>query len=318
MLPWLGWLFLLAALTGCDGPGRPEIPLRPEADPVPVALGGDTLSRPLVLAGVGFDAPETVLYDERADVYLVSNVGGGPWAEDGDGFVSRVSPDGRVLALKWIDGAAEGVQLDGPKGMAFRGDSLLVADIEALRVFDRRTGRFLGSHAIMDPGLNDVAVGPDGTVWVSSLGPGPDGGGTEPDSTAPVGGVYRLASGTLALWASGPRLARPDGIEADGAGLLVAPFASDVVYRLGRDGEPRPLARMPAGRLDGLLLLPDGSLLVSSWQGRAVYRLDRAGGVAVVAAGLESPAQIGWDRRRGRLLVPLLQRNEVRIHPAVR
>src|SRR5688572_4434899 len=47
---------------------------------------------PVVVAGAGFATPESVLYDAESDVYLVSNVNGGPTAADGNGFISRVDP----------------------------------------------------------------------------------------------------------------------------------------------------------------------------------------------------------------------------------
>ncbi|HSN57605.1 MAG TPA: hypothetical protein VLT32_23245, partial [Candidatus Sulfomarinibacteraceae bacterium] len=61
--------------------------------------------------GVGFATPESVLHEPVSDVYLVSNINGSPTGVDGNGFISRLAPDGAVLELKWIDGEAEGVTL---------------------------------------------------------------------------------------------------------------------------------------------------------------------------------------------------------------
>ena len=47
---------------------------------------------------------------------------------DGNGFISRLRPDGTVLTLKWIDGNKEGVTLNAPKGMALHGDRLYVTE----------------------------------------------------------------------------------------------------------------------------------------------------------------------------------------------
>ena len=73
-------------------------------------LGAGT-AMPRTIEGVGFQTPESVLYDARADVYLVSNINGNPTGVDGNGFISRVTPSGRVT-VKWIDGAAPGVTLN--------------------------------------------------------------------------------------------------------------------------------------------------------------------------------------------------------------
>jgi hypothetical protein len=89
----------------------------------------------------GFETPESVVPDPVQDWYLVSNVGAGnPAALDGNGFISKVSPGGSVLDLTWIQSGVQGVTLNGPKGLALHGEGLYVADVDTLRVFDRRNG----------------------------------------------------------------------------------------------------------------------------------------------------------------------------------
>ena len=125
------------------------------------------------LRNVGFRTPECVIHDVDRDVYLVSNINGNPGGKDGNGFISRVSPTGEVLALKWIDGAASGITLHAPKGMAIVGDRLYVADIDTLRVFDAATGA--SEESVRIPAavfLNDVSAAPDGTVYVSDTAVG--------------------------------------------------------------------------------------------------------------------------------------------------
>ncbi|MGH2396883.1 MAG: hypothetical protein ACRDFW_07825 [bacterium] len=77
------------------------------------AAGTASMAGPAPIIVQGFQTPESVLYDSRADVYLVSNINGpavprNVFAVDGNGFVSRVSPSGKVLGLKWIDGTKKG------------------------------------------------------------------------------------------------------------------------------------------------------------------------------------------------------------------
>lgn len=260
---------------------------------------------------VGFLTPESVLYDGQADVYLVSNINGAPFQKDDNGFISRISPDGSVLALKWIDGAAADVTLNAPKGMGVKGDTLFVADIDAVRLFSRTTGASLSSRDV--PGatfLNDLAVGPDGTVYVtdSGLKAGPQG-------FAPSGSdaVYRFdASGRPVAVAKDTMLGRPNGVMADQAGLVVVTFGSGEVYQLDvatakRTGLPKP----PGGSLDGVVRLGDGSLLVSSWDGKAVYR-SAGTGWTVAVDSVEAPADIGYDTKRQRVLIPLFTTNAVR------
>src|SRR5262245_49603124 len=59
----------------------------------------------------GLEAPESALPDPTGEVIYVSNVVGAPDAKDGNGYISRVSPDGKVLEQRWAVG------LDAPKGL---------------------------------------------------------------------------------------------------------------------------------------------------------------------------------------------------------
>jgi streptogramin lyase len=264
------------------------------------------------IQGAGLQTPESVFYDSDADVYLVSNINGSPVERDDNGFISRASPEGAIVALKWIDGAAANVTLNAPKGMGVKGDTLFVADIDAVRLFSRSTGAPLGSRPV--PGatfLNDVAVGPDGTVYVtdSGLKAGPQG-------FAPAGtdAVYRFdAAGRPVAVAKDTSLGRPNGVLADSAGLVVVTFGSGAAFRLDASGKRTDLAKPPAGSLDGVVRLADGSLLVSSWEGKAVYRLaPGAAGWSTAADSVESPADIGYDTKRQRVLIPLFTPSEVR------
>ena len=277
--------------------------------------GGEAGGGPITVSGVGFATPESVLHDWSADVYLVSNVNGSPLAKDGNGFISRLSPDGSVTELKWIDGAEDGVTLHAPKGMAYRRDTLFVADIDVVRLFDRTTGAPIGNWPV--PGstfLNDVAVGPDGTVYVTDSGfrAGPDGfvrSGTD--------AVYKSTQqGELVALVSGDALGGPNGIVVDGGRVLFVTFGSGRVHLVQREsGTISGLPSPSAGQLDGVVKVAEGEFLISSWEGQAVYRLGRGGLYTTEVDSVEAPADIGLDARRGRVLIPLFMVDEVLIHP---
>ncbi|HWO88771.1 MAG TPA: hypothetical protein VNL98_06440 [Gemmatimonadales bacterium] len=253
-----------------------------------------------------FRTPESVLYDAALDAYLVSNINGSPFERDDNGFISRLGTDGRVVELRWIDGADTAVTLHAPKGMAISGDTLFVADIDELRLFDRISGRPLGSRRVATARfLNDVTVGPDGTVYVTDTG-------LRPDFSVGPGYVFRFdrrgrAEGYLATESG------PNGIVADSSGVTVVMWNGEVMR-----GAARAWSRLPsvAAQLDGLVRLADGTLLASAWADSSVYRLAPSDTAWTrLVGGLPSPADIGFDTRRGRLLIPIFQGNRVEIRP---
>lgn len=291
-----------------------------------------------VVRDAGFRGPENLVYDAAADVYLVANVNGSPTALDGNGYVSRVAPDGRVLTLEWIRGGRGGVTLDAPMGLAIRGDTLAVADLAAVRFFDRRTGRALG--VVPTPGLrlNDLAFADDGSLWVTDTGPDRRvaNGVLQVDTSKDMDAVYRIVPadrgdaaagpggvvrGTVRVLARGLHLNRPDGVAAFAGGrALVTTFGDSVVERVGpADSSKDIVVRLPGGRVDGLRPAPGGGWLVSSWDARAVYRF-RAGdplrpALRPVLTGVTSPAGIAVDTRRGRLAVTSMQENALYLLP---
>lgn len=264
---------------------------------------------------VGFRSPESVLHDPTADVYLVSNINGSPLAKDGNGFISRLAPDGSVLDLKWIDGAAAGVTLNGPKGLSLKGDTLLVADIDAVRLFDRKSGAPIATWTVTGATfLNDVAVGPDGTVYVTDSGFRAGPAGFEPSGTD---AVHRFdPSGEHAVLVSGAALGGPNGILVDGNRVMFVTFGSGRVTLVQHeDGTISGLPAPEAGQLDGVVKTPSGAIFISSWEGGAVYRLLPGGLYTAEVAELDAPADIGFDAVRNRLLIPLFRDNEVLIVP---
>lgn len=291
------------AVAACDRPSQAD------DEPGAMATPAEEAPAALTIEG-GFATPESVLHDADADVYLVSNISGDPLAKDGDGFISRVRPDGTIEAARWVDGGAEGVTLHAPKGLALKGDTLFVADIDTVRAFHRTTGEPLGELGV--PGatfLNALAVGPDGTLYVTDTGFTT---GFEPSGTD---AVYAFREDVAEPIARGEALAHPNGIVVDGDAVVVVPFGASTVFRITGDGDLEVIGELPAGQLDGVVRLPDGSYLISSWEGQAVYRLHADGRVETAVDGVESPADIGYDARRERVLIPLFMQDRVEVRP---
>ncbi len=269
----------------------------------------------------GLDSPESAVYDPLTDAYLVSNIGGAipaaAFAKDGNGFISKIAPDGTVIDREWIGLGRNGVTLDAPKGLAIAGRSLFVADIDVVREFDRFTGEPLRTVAV--PGaqfLNDVARGPAGSVYVSDTAVVLSDDGTAFVPTE-ADAIYQVtADGQVLTTAKGPGLGSPNGLTVARSGqLLVAPLdGSKEVFTTNQNGERLNVRPTPVGQLDGLEELRDGSLIISSAESKSVFRLFRSGESTTLFSGPQV-ADLGIDRRRKRLLLPLLIDGALIIQP---
>jgi len=258
-----------------------------------------------VVQDVGFATPESVLHDTVHDLYLVANINGGATEKDGNGFISRLRPDGSIAALKWIDGLNAAVALDAPKGMALHEDALFVTDIDTVRAFDLESGQPLGNLTVPDAVfLNDIAAASDGTLYVTDSG----------DSHNP-GAIYRITGeGNVTRIAHGPEMKRPNGIAFDGAGhLVVVTMGARDVMTMTTEGGLLGRRQLDVGRLDGVMV-QDGAVLVSSWEGEAILRLPETGPAQVLLDHIVSPAAFDLDHKRMRLLVPLLTEDRVLFH----
>jgi sugar lactone lactonase YvrE len=276
------------------------------------AGGGATYAKVATVAG--FKTPESVKYDPDLDVYFVSNINGNPSQKDGNGFISRVRPDGTIDSLGFIEGGKKGVTLNAPKGMAVVGDTLVVADIDAVRMFNKRTGAPIASVELGKMKahfLNDVAVGPDGALYVTDTGIqfGPTGQTSHPGPDQ----IFRIAGRTPSVAVADSALEGPNGIAWDQANgrFVVGSFAgkSLLTWKPG-DAKAATLATGP-GQFDGVEVV-GGHLLASSWADSTVSRYD-AGREMKVVTGVPSPADIGVDTKRNRLLVPIFTGDRVEI-----
>jgi sugar lactone lactonase YvrE len=249
----------------------------------------------------GFATPESVLYDADNDRYLVSNINGSPLGKDNNGFISVLSPDGQVTTLKWIEGGKNKVTLDAPKGLALAKGVLYAADITVVRMFDAKSGAPKGEVPIAGSTfLNDLASSADGKVYVSDSGLKAGADGLAPTGTD---AVYVIEKGKAKPIAKSPELGGPNGLLVTDKGVIVVTFGSGEVYRLDEKGKKVDVSKPPAGALDGVVSLGD-SLLVSSWKGSAIFRGKLGGSFEVALADQKTPADIGYDTKRGRVLVP--------------
>ncbi|MDF1515501.1 MAG: hypothetical protein P1S60_16955 [Anaerolineae bacterium] len=252
-----------------------------------------------LLGEVGFSTPESVLYDPDADLYLVANINGGPSNQDGNGFISQVSPSGEIIELKWIDGNTEGVTLNAPKGMVLTAAGLYVADIDHVRLFDRVTGESIASFPVNGATfLNDLSADQAGLVYVSDSG---------------AGGIYEISpDGQVRDVVPSGGLQGPNGLAVWDEKLYVT---SGTGIHLVEQGNLTQVFSVPQGSLDGLVFLDNDQVLVSSWQASAVFLAGRDGSAIEVVNEVPAPADIGFDPTRGYILIPQFNDDQLDVRP---
>jgi hypothetical protein len=291
---------LAASLAACASAGPPAAATATDA------ATGATGIKPWFVRD-GFVAPEAVRYDPDQDVYFVGNWGRGPASDtDNNGYISRMKPDGQIETLKFIAGGTNHVVLHAPRGMYIVGDTLWVADADAVRGFNRRTGDKVANYDFsgFDRGfLNDVAADATGTVYVTDTGRNK---------------LYKVqGQGGPTVVMADSVLGAPNGITWDAANnrFIIVPFGG---YKGIRAWVPGTTTLTDAGmstgaKYDGVEVLSGGRVLVASQADTSLHLFSGTSGHAIIHT-LGPPADIAVDTKRNRVAVPVVAMNHVEIY----
>lgn len=229
-----------------------------------------------------FQSAESVVYDARREVLYVSSVNG--YQKNGLGYLSKVSLDGEMLARQWVTG------LNGPTGMAIRDDRLYVADLDEVVSVDLNTGRVHQLFPAPDenPGLNDIAVGPDGRIWVS---------GSFSQS------IYQLSKDKLVHWLYSPDFRDANGLYADHDELVLAGYH---LYRVSLADQSKTLWQPSAVLTDLESIESDGQggYFLTAIGARPLWHLTGSAKPVAVLTGETFFSDIEFSAAKQMLLVP--------------
>jgi sugar lactone lactonase YvrE len=253
----------------------------------------------------GFVAPEAVRYDPDQDIYFVGNWGtGSASATDNNGYISRMKPDGQIENMRFIAGGTNGVVLHAPRGMFIVGDTLWVADADAVRGFHRRTGAKLANvdFSGLDRGfLNDVAADATGTVYVTDTGRNK---------------LYKVTGGPTLVVADS-MLGGPNGITWDAANnrFIIVPYGGAHAIRAWVPGTTTltDVGTSTGAKFDGVEVLPGGRVLVASQADTSLHLFSAGSGHTIIHT-IGPPADIAVDTKRNRVAVPVVALNHVEIY----
>ncbi|MER9868702.1 SMP-30/gluconolactonase/LRE family protein [Mesorhizobium sp. M0136] len=250
----------------------------------------------------GLEQPESALFDAAGQRVIISNIVGNPGEADGNGYLSILSMDGKLVTQHWTDG------MDAPKGMAIAGGKLYVADIAHVRVVDLQSGKLASTIDVPNAVfLNDMTADASGKVYVT-------------DMLADT--IYRIDGDRLELFIKDAALASPNGIFADGGRLIVASWGKGIKPDFST-AEPGGLLSVDlatkavsplAGaenfaNLDGVVAI-GGSIYATAYMTGTLYRYKAGGTPQVVATFKPGSADIGTDGK-STIFVPLMNEGEV-------
>lgn len=272
----------------------------------PFVAGTPLAARDDIKTFGSFLAAESVSYDTQRDLYVVVNTGVPNATRANDGYVSLVNPDGTVNTLKWIQPAAantpsNGVTLNDPRGSDIENGLLYVADMDTVRMFDMATGQPKGERVIQGAQtLNDLEVARDGTIYVTDTG---------------TNKVHKITpQGQISTFAEGEQVNRPNGVAIDAQGnIVVVLIGTDDVLTYTPDGKLAKTEKSTDAGNDGLVILADGTKLISSVQRGTVARIRPNQPAESIATGIPNAASMALDTKRNQLVIPQNQQNAITI-----
>jgi sugar lactone lactonase YvrE len=234
---------------------------------------------------------ESVIYDKERDVLYVANINGAPDGKDGNGFISKVSLDGKITEAQWAKG------MDAPKGMGIANGKLYVADIDRVHEIDPASGKITKTHKVQNGKfLNDITTDASGKIYISDTG---------------AGNILIIENGKLSPWLD--NLNGPNGLLAEDGRLLLAQFSGQDLNTIDWSSKKVTQVADSIENADGIEALGDGAYLVSSWNGMVTHvSADWKKTVLLDTRNEQiNAADIEYIQEKNLLLVPAFFKNKV-------
>lgn len=267
---------------------------------------------------------ESCVYDPAGGQLLAVNRGQPPREKPDDGYVSVIASDGTVQTKVWTGSGGKAPVLNQPYGSAVANGTLYVADrrggtskqdptTAVLRAFDLATGAAKAEVDVESPGLNDIAVAADGTVYATQT----SAGGQKDNPDPATFKVFAITpQGEVSVLITGAPLNLPNGIEIDGDGnIVVVNTGDDAVLTFSREGALLKTEAAAQAGSDGLVIMPDGTKYVDSIVNGGVSRLAPGKPAELIATGIKGAASMCFDAATNQLVIPMGQNNALAFVP---
>lgn len=245
----------------------------------------------------GLSNPESVYASHEHPWLYISNTNG-----KNKGFISRVSKDGRIDELKWVDG------LLSPTGMGLYKNHLYVVDYKFVRVIDVKTAKVIHSitHDSVEM-LNDLTISDTGQILVSDI---------------LSGKIYQVSNTELSVWFENELVPHPNGLLFLEGEVIVANLGSKLsqsptneeygsAYKIILQDKAISLIA-PSYKLGGLdgVVAYQNDLLISHFPAGEIYKITNKERI-LIGTVTPSSADIGIDKKSSMLFIPFLLKNKV-------
>ncbi|MFY7787677.1 MAG: ATP/GTP-binding protein [Thermoflexibacteraceae bacterium] len=239
---------------------------------------------------------ESVLYHASANILYVANINGMPTDKDKNGFISKLTPDGKIETLEWVKG------LNAPKGMGVLGNKLFVTDITDLVEIDIATGKIAKKYPVKGAEfLNDITTDEaTGKVYFT-------------DMKKNKIHVLEAKTGKVMDFIAADSLGSPNGLYfLDANTLILATNGDSKLKKI--DLTTKQISTITEGidAGDGVEKVADDTYLVSSWTGEVFYiKGGEKTKLLDTQADKINSADIGYIPANKTLLVPTFFKNKV-------
>jgi DNA-binding beta-propeller fold protein YncE len=239
---------------------------------------------------------ESVLFHASANILYVANINGMPTDKDKNGFISKLTTDGKIENLEWVKG------LNAPKGMGVLGNKLFVTDITDLVEIDIATGKITKKYPVKGSEfLNDIATDEaTGKVYFT-------------DMKKNKIHVLEAKTGKVTDFIAADSLGSPNGLYfLDANTLILATNGDSKLKKI--DLTTKQITTITEGidAGDGVEKVADDTYLVSSWTGEVFYiKGGEKTKLLDTQADKINSADIGYIPANKTLLVPTFFKNKV-------
>jgi hypothetical protein len=241
----------------------------------------------------GLKTPESVIYSKECDCLIVSCINGVPTnKKDGDGYLSKVSLDGKIIEEKWVD------NLDAPKGSGISNGVLYVADIDKIVKIAIKSGKVLGTIPI--PGttfINDVFVDKKGTIYF-----------TDSDQSK----AFKYKKGKITELFQSDDLARINGVFKMGNNLYFNSSKSGNVASFNLKSNQLNIFGKDIFTGDGIKPFKNG-FLISAWNGELYHLVPEKEKVLLLdtKAAKKNAADFEFLASKNMIIIPTFNGNSL-------